>query len=342
MTAPAKPSESAWASLAVMRWVLAGIVLMVHLRATFVPPNAVIDFIVSLGGKAAVMGFFLISGYSIAHSYGERPDGYFRRRFLRLYPLYLVAVLFTQLVVFLAPSPAVCLDGYAFVAAGFRTSAANALLLQGFAAIPLTYDIPLWTLSVEVLYYLLAPFLHRRPQAVIVFFIIVSMIVFHFSSAPALLYGYNALVFLWPWLIGFLLGRDAGRAAWPVGLGLIGALLVFFSKKETVEPLSAATYLATFALILAAPRLRVPSLLCPAANFLGDLSYPLYLFHLPLAILFFCHFGLRGLPEFLLAIIGATAVLWYVFDIQLKRRLWVPLVDAVIRFTKSTNARSRA
>ena len=31
--------------------------------------------------KAAVVGFFLISGYSIAHSYGERPEGYFRRRF---------------------------------------------------------------------------------------------------------------------------------------------------------------------------------------------------------------------------------------------------------------------
>jgi peptidoglycan/LPS O-acetylase OafA/YrhL len=341
MTAPIKPSESAWAWLAFMRWVLAGIVLMVHLRATFVPPNAVIDLIVSFGGKAAVMGFFLISGYSIAHSYGERPDGYFRRRFLRIYPLYLVAVLFTQLVVFLAPAPAVCLDGYTFVSAGFRTSVANALLLQGFAAIPLTYDIPLWTLSLEALYYLLAPFLYRRPQAILVLLTLISMIIFHTSTAPSVLYGYNALVFFWPWLIGFLLGRDASRAAWPVGLGLLGALLVFFSRKETVEPLSVATYLATFALILTAPRLRVPGMLRRMANFLGDLSYPLYLFHLPLAILFFCYFGLRGLPAFLIAIIGATAVLWYVFDIQLKFRLWVPLVDSIVRFAKS-HARARA
>ena len=335
MTAPAKPSESAWAALAVMRWVLASIVLMTHLRATFVPSTAALDLIVSLGGKAAVTGFFLISGYSIAHSYGERPDGFFRRRFLRIYPLYLVAVLFTQLVVYLAPSPAVCLDGYAYVSAGFCTSVANALLLQDFAAIPLTYNIPLWSLSIEVLYYLLAPFLHRRSRTVIALFIIASMIVFYLSPAPGLLYGYSALVYFWPWLIGFLLGRDMGRTAWAIGFGLIGALLVFLSKRETVEPLSVATYLVTFAVILAAPHLRIPALLRKAANFLGDLSYPLYLFHLPLAIFFFKYVGLRGLPEFLIAIIGSTAVLWYVFDEKLKHWLWIPLVDAVLRFAKS-------
>ncbi|HUB66975.1 MAG TPA: acyltransferase [Candidatus Methylacidiphilales bacterium] len=335
MKAPIKPSESTWALLAVMRWVLAGIVLMVHLRATFVPTNAVIDFIVSLGGKAAVMGFFLISGYSIAHSYGERPEGYFRRRFLRIYPIYLVAVLFTQLVVYLAPSPAVCLDGYAYVSAGFRTSVANALLLQDFAAIALTYNIPLWTLSLEVFYYVLAPFLYRRSQAVLVAVIIVSMVVFHLSPAPDLLYGYKAIVFFWPWLIGFLLGRDAGRLSWPIGLGLIGALLVFLNKKETVEPLSIVPYLATFILILLAPYLDIPRLLRVVANFLGELSYPLYLFHLPLAIFFFKCLGLRGLPGFLVAIIGSTVILWYIFDEKLKRWLWVPAVDSVIRFARS-------
>jgi peptidoglycan/LPS O-acetylase OafA/YrhL len=335
MKARIKPSESTWALLAGMRWILAGIVLMVHLRATFVPTNAVIDFIVSLGGKAAVMGFFLISGYSIAHSYGERSEGYFRRRFLRIYPIYLVAVLFTQLVVYLAPSPAVCLDGYAYNSAGFRTSVANALLLQDFAAIALTYNIPLWTLSIEVLYYVLAPFLYRRSQAVLVVVVIVSMIVFHLSPAPDLLYGYKALVYFWPWLIGFLLGRDADRLVWPVGLGLIGALLVFLSKTETVELLSIVPYIATFALILVAPYLYVPRLLRMVANLLGDLSYPLYLFHLPLAILFFKCFGLRGLPEFLIAIFGSTAVLWYVFDEKLKRWFWIPVVDAVIRFARS-------
>jgi peptidoglycan/LPS O-acetylase OafA/YrhL len=326
---PAKPSESAWAALAAMRWVLASIVMMVHLRATFVPTNEAIDFIVSLGGRAAVIGFFLISGYSIAHSYGERPDGYFRRRFLRIYPLYIVAVLFTQFVVYLVPSPAVCLDGYAYNSAGFKTSIANALLLQEFAAIPLTYNIPLWSLSIEVFYYMLAPMLHRLPQSAIALLIMASMALFHFSTIPDLLYGYMALLYLWPWLIGFLLGRDTGRIAWPVALGLIGALAVYFSKRETVEPLSVVTYLVTFTVILLAPRIHLPTLLRRAAGFLGDLSYPLYLFHLPLAILLFKYFGLRGLPELLIAIIGSTMLLWYIFDEKLKRLVWVPLVGAL-------------
>ena len=332
---PAKPTASSWAVLAALRWFLASIVMMLHLEDTFVPSNSWSHFIVSFGGKAAVMGFFLISGYSIAHSYGERPDGYFRRRFLRIYPLYCVAVLFTQFVVFITPSPAVCLNGYAYVSAGFLTSVANLLLLQQFIAIPLTYNIPLWTLSIEVFYYLLAPFLYRRPQIAIALLVVASMIAFQFPLTNPPLYGYLVLVFFWPWLIGFLVGQNQGRPTLPVILGLIGGVLVFISDKETPEPLSVVTYLVTFGAILTAPRFNLPKLVQKIANLLGDLSYPLYLFHLPLMIFFFKHFGVRGYPAFLTCVIGSTALLWYVFDEKLKRWFWIPLVDGVIRFLRT-------
>jgi len=317
-----------------MRWLLASIVMMLHLEGTFVPPNRVVDFIVSFGGKAAVMGFFLISGYSIAHSYGEKPEGYFRRRFLRIYPLYCVAVLFTQFVVFITPSPAVCLNGYAYVSAGFLTSVANLFLLQKFIAIPLTYDLPLWTLSIEVFYYLLAPFLYRQSPFVIALMIVASMIAFQFPLASEPLYGYAALVFFWPWLIGFLLGQNRGRLILPIALGLVGGVLVFISRKETPEALSVVTYLVTFVVILTASRFHLSKLVQKVANLLGDLSYPLYLFHLPLMIFFFKHFGVRGYPAFLACVIGSTALLWYVFDEKLKRWFWIPFVDGVIRFLR--------
>ena len=320
-----------------LRWMLASIVLMVHLKDTFVPSNGLLEGLVSFGGKAAVIGFFLISGYSIAHSYGERPEGYFRRRFLRIYPIYGVAVLFTQFVVFITPSPAVCLDGYAYVSAGFLTSVANLFLLQEFAAIPLTYNVALWTLSIEVFYYVLAPLLYRCPRVVIVLLILVSMLLFQFPLANQPLYGYVALLFFWPWLLGFLLGRNEGALLLPIILGTMGAALVFTSGRETPEPLSVVTYLVTFAAILVTTRIHLPMLVQKAANLLGDLSYPLYLFHLPLAILFFKDFGMRGLPAFLVCIIGSVAMLWYVFDEKLKRWLWIPLVDGVIKFLRANS-----
>jgi len=332
---PTKPTASAWAVLAGLRWCLAGIVMLLHLEHTFVPSSPWLDFIVSFGGKAAVMGFFLISGYSIAHSYGERPDGYFRRRFLRIYPLYCVAVLFTQFVVFITPSPAVCLNGYAYVSAGFLTSVANLLLLQQFIAIPLTYDIPLWTLSIEVFYYLLAPLLYRMPPFALALFIVASMIAFQFPLANPPLYGYVALVFFWPWLIGFLLGQSRGGPVLPVVLGLLGGVLVFISVKETPEPLSVVTYLVTLGAILTATRFNLPSFAQKAANLLGDWSYPLYLFHVPLMIFFFKHFGVRSFPAFLVCVIGSTVLLWYIFDEKLKRWFWIPLVDAIIRLLRA-------
>jgi len=91
----------------------------------------------------------------------------------------------------------------------------------------------------------------------------------------------------------------------------------------------------TLAAILLAPRATLPALARKIANVLGDLSYPLYLFHLPLAILFFICFGMRSLPAFLACILGGTVLFWYLFDLKLKRWLWVPLVDGVQRAISS-------
>ena len=80
---------------------------------------------------------------------------------------------------------------------------------------------------------------------------------------------------------------------------MIGGLLVFISKKETAEALSAVTYLVTFGAILAAHRFTLQADAKSLVNLLGDLSYPLYLFHLPLMILFFMRFGVaRVIPLF--------------------------------------------
>ena len=49
----AKPTASAWAVLAGLRWILACIVMMLHLENTFVPSNRWSEFIVSFGGSTS-------------------------------------------------------------------------------------------------------------------------------------------------------------------------------------------------------------------------------------------------------------------------------------------------
>jgi peptidoglycan/LPS O-acetylase OafA/YrhL len=82
-----------WASLAVLRFALAMIVFATHL-VFFTGYGGWTEAVASLDGKAAVIGFLLISGFSIAASSDRDRDGFYRRRFLRVYRLYCFVVLF--------------------------------------------------------------------------------------------------------------------------------------------------------------------------------------------------------------------------------------------------------
>src|SRR6218665_3154567 len=98
--APVRHEESQWALLALMRFGLSAIVAVGHL-GLFLPGEAGwIHAANLLDGKAAVIGFLMISGYSIHASLEREPDGFLLRRFLRVYPLYFLCVLFTCLVEF--------------------------------------------------------------------------------------------------------------------------------------------------------------------------------------------------------------------------------------------------
>ncbi|MGZ3777533.1 MAG: acyltransferase family protein, partial [Mucilaginibacter sp.] len=111
----------------------------------------------SFGAVYAVPLFFLISGYCIHLSnikYLKNNQAlplkeYYRRRFLRIYPPYLVALLFSIFVKFLIHPNIVLTKGNFFV---------HIFLLQGFTE---TYfkniNLVLWTISVEMAFYILYP-----------------------------------------------------------------------------------------------------------------------------------------------------------------------------------------
>lgn len=110
-------SDSFWSILAFLRFILCLIVFVGHLHAfTYIMPTT-FNYIMLLGGKAAVLCFLLISGVSIGYSYLKSGDGYLKRRFLRIYPLYFFAVVATVLLQYLIGSP-FSIAGRTMVAAG--------------------------------------------------------------------------------------------------------------------------------------------------------------------------------------------------------------------------------
>lgn len=105
-------------------------------------------------GYLCVDLFFVLSGFVMAHVYGQSlKDGAFRfrsflwHRFARIYPLYIFATLAFLLLAYLKTRQ---------VEVDFPTLASNMLMLQVLGDWP-SIDAPAWSVSAEVVAYLLFP-----------------------------------------------------------------------------------------------------------------------------------------------------------------------------------------
>jgi peptidoglycan/LPS O-acetylase OafA/YrhL len=125
-----------------------------------------------------VIVFFVLSGFSIAHSLSmnKSPGSFYKRRFIRLYPPYLTALVWAGLVFLLTKywHPQ-WYDGTIKDFAFIRTIEMNDYLgpqtiLKNLFYMPSAgFITPFWSLTYEVLFYLMAPFLLRKVN---IYFII--------------------------------------------------------------------------------------------------------------------------------------------------------------------------
>ncbi|WP_207429617.1 acyltransferase [Pedobacter sp. SYSU D00535] len=317
-------TESSWAILAIVRMILASIVCIGHLEYFTILPKGFTGILL-LGGKAAVLGFLLISGFSIGNSYVKSARGYFKRRFLRIYPLYFFSVLFAVFLQSYLGSP-YRLPYTTMVSAGGLTSLVNFFFLQGFASITIPYNGPLWSLAVEVFFYLLVPLLLRFPRWLIYLIIVSSMISFNVVQKQ-FLFGHLAFIYCWAWLIGFLIGayRKYGEASL---FFVFGIAIVYTNRTITTEPLSWLTYFAVGIIIfyVSLSNIAISKATVKVFNYLGELSYPLYLFHMPLYLLLY-HLGVRQAEIFCLLLIILTIPLNYVLDRKLRTAFWIPFTE---------------
>jgi len=132
----------------------------------------------------------------------------------------------------------------------------------------------------------------------------------------------NALRYLWCWLLGFLLWRDRGRFV----VALAAACTPLILAWPTRSPLCIVTYVVSLGLVLAAPHLRLPRRSAAVLDYFGDLSYPLYLFHLPTFIFVYGWLGERR-PLVLTAFaLPVTALAHEAIDRRFKRAILVPIL----------------
>jgi len=290
-----QPSE--WPTLAGFRFLLALYVLGGHAGWLFSAMPKSIESLMLGGPSPAVLGFFVVSGYSIAASVGRHAD-YYKRRAIRILPVYYMCLAVAVAAVFTWPEHG---------GLPKRMLLVNMLLLQGVFSVPAYYGFgQSWSLVCEVAYYLVAPLLNRLKTAGALTVTALSVITYFCMLArpcnfPLMQAGEAAVCLAWAWLIGFLYYKNRthrwGQWLLAAGYTLIAVCGMFASLRLIGSGNLLAGYrllgqfnvwlnclliVVTPAVFFAASRLRQAPTVSVILNYLGDISYPLYLVHIPI------------------------------------------------------------
>lgn len=138
-----------------------------------------------------VIVFFVLSGFSIAYSLStnKSPLQFYKRRFIRIYPSYVVALIWAGVVFIITyywhPN---WYDGTYNTGAFIRTNEMkdyfhwNVIIKNLFYMPGQGFITPFWTLTYEVIFYLLAPFLLRKVKLYAIASVTLFLINFIFPS----------------------------------------------------------------------------------------------------------------------------------------------------------------
>lgn len=324
-----------------IRGIAAWLVVFYHVRHSThqIVPQAVIDLFAK--GYLAVDLFFVLSGFVLWFTYGERlHEGgraqawpFLWRRFARVWPLHAFIML-----VFVALAVALALTGKANPRYPFAELPLHFLLIQNWGLTDhLRWNDPAWSISTEFAAYLLFPLIALavrwdRLGASALLAIAAGLcaaVAVLFAAAGAQTLGEHIpQIGVWRCLGGFCLGvvasllwrkwRDTPRAA---GLAFAAsmAILVGGLALDLPETAFVPAMFFTGILALALDRGAVSRLLSGrVAIYLGEISYSTYLSHFLLWILFKMAFvgpdlqiGWAGLAGYVALVAAASVALYH-------------------------------
>lgn len=271
----AKPN---WAVLGGLRFFLAFIVVVFHLVVMWKPFRGS-GLINQFGANSAVCCFLLLSGFSIAHSIKERPDGFLARRFWRIYPVYLTCLCLSLLPLLVWDHEQKTLNGFLLQLPTPWQLFSHVVLLQPLLTRSFYIFNPSWTLGVEWSFYLLAPLFMRLPQRALQILIAVSMGVFTIMSQRVFFSEIGGLIpyaaLLWIWLLGFYFVRFP----YPYSGFFLMCVPLAILPRFANAPVGDFLWTSTVLLLLLGHKIQLSQRVDRLLLLLGDLSYPLYLIH---------------------------------------------------------------
>lgn len=266
------------------------------------------------GADYCVPLFFLMSGYCIHLSHLKQLQlhkqlslkTYYRRRFLRIYPTYLITLL-----VSIAISGATHYN----VIPSWQDFLIHLFCLQGFTVKYFnTINLALWSISIEIAFYMLYPlFYYLRlklslNRTLFITFVISTLSILHFSllKEASIVQHYCVLNMWFSWCTGayiadklFFKPNNFNKLRFKIAYSLI-AILFIYLKVFDLSYLSILFYQIKI-LLWTAPLVFILSKekwLCKHNNFfikiitcIGLSSYSLYLLHEPLILIknYFIH-----------------------------------------------------
>jgi peptidoglycan/LPS O-acetylase OafA/YrhL len=288
-----------WPALAGLRFVLASIVLWVHWAVFFLPadPAKAIPSV----GHVAVAAFFIVSGFSIRHSYMKQSAGFYRRRILRLLPVHTLCFLLSA-IPFLIWGSRVPLSGLPVSAPEAKWTGITSVVLAAgmmnglFGTLYVGFGVT-WALTVEVLLYLLVPvfaWLERRPG--MLWAVIAGSAYLYWKWIDRLggLGICGVGVMGWLWLLGWQFQRYGSKPIVRSVLLLASPLVVLTHNPAFARVLG--ILVGTNILFCHMDDVRFSARINRVLLWLGDLSFPLYLVHIPVITAFGAY-----RPSFLLA-----------------------------------------
>ena len=315
-----------WQLLAALRFFLALIVAFSHIQ-DFSSHSKFSSFFQIFSAFEAVLGFLLVSGFSIANSLQKKVNGFYKRRLIRIYPLYAISI-FISLVPFLLTNDKIIgVNSTVHILPSFANLFGNLLFLQGvlFTALPSNGNV--WSLSVEVFCYLIAPYYFKLNQKKIIVIILGSSLFFFFYSLlenplgpiPFLKYFLPLILLTWAWLLGFLLFLNPRSLFIMLLVVVLGSFLVFESyyfKSVTRFPI--VYCISSIVLILSSKNIKIPVVFKGIFNYLGDISYPLYLFHIPAFSFCYAYLGIKNDLTLLMASLIVSMIFYHFIDVPLR------------------------
>ncbi|MDO5102308.1 MAG: acyltransferase [Lautropia sp.] len=293
VASPKQPTDKTIYSIQAMRFIAAALVVVSHIRT---------EYGMAPFGSAGVDIFFVMSGFIIHYVTRHGAPQFFTRRLIRIVPLYWLGTLGLAGIALVAPS---ILN---------QVTVDLPLLLGSLFFWPvwndsIQYHMPLlmlgWSLNYEILFYLIyfvALKISHQHRLLICSIMLVALAMIHPFVEPTSPLSYWSDAYIIEFIYGMLLAqlvmntRFLQYARLPMGAAILGFALfcvLLLPSTGLVTPAMAADKgLRVLVIGLPSTALVLLTLACEQSfqklgagakhsiNFLGELSYPIYIFHI--------------------------------------------------------------